>query len=39
MSTIMHADEKGNLLIPHAGADVGEAILEVHGPIVLLREP
>jgi hypothetical protein len=34
----MHADEKGDLLIPHAGTDVGEALLDVHSAVVFLRE-
>ena len=34
----MHADEKGDLLIPHAGTDIGEALLEVHAVVVSLSE-
>src|SRR5262249_20037378 len=34
MGAVMHADEKGNLLISHAGTDVGEALLEVHAVVI-----
>jgi hypothetical protein len=37
MSAIMHADEEGDLLFPHAGLDVGQALLEVHGNALLAR--
>ena len=30
MGAVMQADEKMDLLVPHAGADVGEALVEVH---------
>ena len=34
VSPVMHADEKGDLLIPHAGTDVGEALLGIHSTVV-----
>jgi hypothetical protein len=36
MRTVMQRDQKQELLVLHAAADVGEAILEVHA---CFREP
>jgi hypothetical protein len=34
MRAVMQADQKVELLVPHAGADVGEAVVEVHRAFV-----